>query len=502
MSAPLPGSLEALRLRHGARLRWWMLLSVMIGAMAAAMASTIVNVAVADMSRAFTLTPARAQWLSASFMATMTMGMLTTPWLMQRLGYRRAAISGVLLLMAGALLGGLSPWFGLVMAMRAVEGLAAGILQPIPAIIVMRAFAPGEQGRAMGLFSFGVVLAPAVGPSIGGVLVEWFGWRSIFFVVLPLGLVALPLLQRFLPINAPGGAMPGPGRRFDLPGLVLLSAAMLSLLNGLVHLHDPTPGLWLGLLGSASAAWLAFAAWQRRTPDPLLPPGIFRHGQLALGSAVGFFYGMALFGSTYLVPVFMLSGLHLPPSQAGAVLLPAGLMLALTSPVGGRLADRYPVHLIIVAGLVLMALSFMGTGQVGLGSGLLLIVGWTVIGRIGLGLILPSLNVSALRAVAPEHLSSGASAINFVRQLGGTVGISLVGVILEWRLAARGLDPADLATPSATALGAFQETFIALAALTVIAMVPAWRMQDRPAVNADGPVEERPKAASPPPHGG
>lgn len=480
MTAPLPGSLEALRRRHGARLRWWMLLSVMLAAMSAGMASTIVNVAVADMSHAFHLTPARAQWLSASFMAAMTMGMLTTPWLMQRLGYRRAAISGVLLLMVGALLGGLSPWFGLVMAMRAVEGLAAGILQPIPAIIVMRAFAPGEQGRAMGLFSFGVVLAPAVGPSIGGVLVEGFGWRSIFFVVLPLGLTALPLLQRFLPINAPGGAMPGPGRRFDLTGFALLSAAMLLLLNGLVHLHDPTPGLWLALLGSASLTGLAFGAWQRRTPAPLLPPGIFRHGQLALGSAVGFFYGAALFGCTYLVPVFMLSGLHLLPSQAGAVLLPAGLMLALTSPVGGRLTDRYPVHRVIVAGLALMALSFVGSGQVPLDNGLLLITAWTILGRIGFGLILPSLNVSALRGVPPEHLSSGASAINFVRQLGGTVGISLVGVMLEWRLAARGLDPTDLTAPSVAALGAFNETFLALAAMMVIAMVPAWQMR-RPA---------------------
>jgi len=484
LSAPPPGSIDALRQRYGTRLRWWMLLSVMLGTMASVMASTIVNVAVPDMSRAFTLTPARAQWLSASFMATMTLGMLTTPWLMQRLGFRRCAESAVVLLMVGGILGGLSPWFGLVMAMRAVEGLAAGILQPIPAIIIMRAFAPGEQGRAMGLFGFGVVLAPAVGPSIGGVLVEWFGWRSIFFVVVPLCLVALPLVRRFLPTTAPGGVAPGPGRPFDAPGFALLAAALLLLLNGLVHLHDPAPATAALLLGGALVAGAAFAWWQRRTDEPLLRPDVFVHGQLGTGSVVAFFYGMALFGSTYLVPVFMQSGLHLPPSQAGAVLFPAGVVLALTNPVAGRMADRFPVRVLIIVGLVLMSLSFAGMRWVVLGTALAVITGWAVIGRIGLGLILPSLNLGSLRGVPPAHLSAGASAVNFVRQLGGTVGVSLVGVVLEWRLAARGLDPAAIGSASGAALDAFHETFLALAATMAVAVLAAWRMRPRDVASA------------------
>lgn len=480
-AVPLPGSIDALRQRYGTRLRWWMLLSVMIGTMASVMASTIVNVAVPDMSREFTLTPARAQWLSASFMATMTMGMLTTPWLMQRLGFRRAAMSALVMLMTGGILGGLSPWFGLVMAMRAVEGMAAGILQPIPAIIIMRAFAPGEQGRAMGLFGFGVVLAPAVGPSIGGVLVEWFGWRSIFFVVVPLCLIALPLVQRFLPSTAPGGVAPGPGRRFDLPGFALLAAALLLLLNGLVHLHGAAPGTAALLLGGAVIAGLAFGWRQHHTAEPLLRPGIFLHGQLGTGSVVAFFYGMALFGSTYLVPVFMQSGLHLPPSQAGAVLFPAGVVLAIANLTAGRMADRFPVRGLIIIGLGLMSLSFAGMRWVVLGSTLTAIMGWAVLGRVGLGMILPSLNLGALRGVPPEQLSSGASAVNFVRQLGGTVGVSLVGVVLEWRLAARGLDPAALGTASNAALAAFHETFLALAATMAVAIAAAWRMRPRAA---------------------
>jgi predicted MFS family arabinose efflux permease len=119
----------------------------------------------------------------------------------------------VLLLMVGGLCGGLSQWFGLILAMRVAEGLAAGVLQPIPAIVILHAFERHEQGKAMGIFGFGVVLAPAVGPSVGGLLVEWWGWRSIFFVVVPFCVLALFLSRRYLPIAAPGRARDQSARR-------------------------------------------------------------------------------------------------------------------------------------------------------------------------------------------------------------------------------------------------------------------------------------------------
>ena len=208
---PHPHSRAALERRFGPRYRWLVLLTVMIGTMASIMASTIINVAVPDMSRVFALGQERAQWLSAGFMAAMTLSMLTTPWLLERFGYRRTYIGAVLLLACGGVAGGLSRWFELVLAMRVAEGLAAGVLQPIPAIIIMRAFDSGERGRATGIFGFGVVLAPAIGPSVGGVLVEWFGWRSIFFVVTPFCLIAMAMARRYLPIGARPAALRSAG---------------------------------------------------------------------------------------------------------------------------------------------------------------------------------------------------------------------------------------------------------------------------------------------------
>jgi len=460
-------SRAALAKRFGPGYRWRVLATVMIGTVASIMASTIVNVAAPDMSRVFGLGQDRAQWLSAGFMGAMTLSMLTTPWLLARYGYRHTYIGAVALLMAGGIVGGLSQWFDLVLAMRVTEGLAAGVLQPIPAIIILHAFAAGERGKAMGLFGFGVVLAPAVGPSFGGVLVEWFGWRSIFFVVTPFCAIAIAMAQRYLPIGAPGGApISRAGGRLDVVGLGLIAVAVLALLNGMVHLHGDTIELGLALVACSIVATIGFVLHQRRGARPLMALGLFGHRIFTMGGAVAFIYGMALFGSTYLVPVFMQEALHLPPSQAGAVLLPAGLVLAATIPVAGRFADRIAVGKMVIAGLALLAASFYLMLGVGLATSLLLIMVWTVVGRIGLGIIMPSLNLGAMVGLPHGLISHGSSTINFLRQLGGAVGIGLVGNFLEWRLHTHATAP----------IAAYHETFALVGTITAAAIVAASRM--------------------------
>lgn len=472
---------EELQQRHGANYRWWVLLTVMIGTVASIMSATIVNVAVPDMSRVFTLGQERAQWMSAGFMAAMTVSMLTTPWLLERYGYRRTYVAVVLLLMAGGIGGGLGWSFEWVLAMRVAEGLAAGVLQPIPGIIIMHAFGREEQGKAISVFGMGVVLAPAVGPSVGGVLVEAFGWRSIFFVVVPFCLAAVVLARRYLPHGAPGGAPVNRDRqRFDLGGLALMSLAILSLLNGMVHLHGDNAAAGLGLLALSGATLAVFIVHQRRSKHPLLRLTLFTHPQFAFGGCVAFIYGAALFASTYLVPVFMQIALGLPPSQAGAVLLPAGLVLAGTIAVAGRLQDRVPVHRLVSFGLVLLALSFALMIGVGRGTALWVIASWAIVGRIGLGFVLPSLNLGAMRGLPTTLISQGSSSINFLRQLGGAVGVSTAGIFLEWRLHAHAA-PLQAGTSSPGELAAFHETFALLAVVTALAVAAAWRMRAPPA---------------------
>ena len=476
-----------LQARYGERFRWLLLLSVMIGTMASIMSSTIINVAIPDMSHYFLLGQDRAQWVSSGFMVAMTVSMLTTPWLLARYGYRHTYVGTMLLLMVGGIVGGFANNFGLVLAARVAEGLAAGVVQPIPAIIIMRAFAPHEQGRASGLFGMGVVLAPAIGPSIGGVLVDLFGWRSIFFMVVPFCLLSLWMAYRYVPTTSPGGAMANrKGAGLDWRGLLMGAVGTLCLLNGMVELHGRNTQQAVALLLAAAAIFVAFVWWQRHLSAkglaPLMNLALFAYRPFAMGSVVAFIYGTALFGSTYLLPVYMQLGLNLSASHVGTILLPAGLVLAVTIAGVGRLADKQPTWLLVSIGLALLSASFALMSTLTLVTGLWALVALSILGRVGLGFILPSLNLGSLRPLPESLLSQGSSAINFARMLGGAIGVSLCGIVLEWRLAVHG-DSLTNASSSPARLAAFNESFLMLAALCALAMLAAWQLR-APAIHA------------------
>jgi EmrB/QacA subfamily drug resistance transporter len=463
-------TLEQLRERYGARYKWLVLTTVMIGTMASILASTIVNVAVPDLSRYFTLGQERAQWVSAGFMQAMTLSMLTTPWFLLRFGLRRTYSGAVLLLLAGGVIGGFSVNYPMLLAMRVAEGLAAGILQPIPAIVVFRAFDVSERGKAMGIFGFGVVLAPALGPSVGGFLVELFGWRSIFFVVVPFCLLVLVMTRRLLAVNSP---MMGETEPLDWKGLLLAGVCIVSALNGLVQLHhELLPAI--GLVALGAAAFVVFVRYQLRAEHGLMKMQLFHYRQFAMGALVAFIYGAGLFGSTYLLPVYMQMALHYAPSQAGLILLPAGIVLAGTIVLAGRLTDSVAPNVLVSIGLALLALSL---GLMAIGSratGYFTLMAWAIIGRVGLGFVLPALSLGSLRGVESALIAQGSSTINFLRQLGGAIGVSLVGIVLEWRLAAQQAEGGER-------LAAFNQTFLLVALLCGLAVLAAWRMREAPA---------------------
>ena len=465
-------SLAALRERYGPNHRWWVLVTVMIGHMAALMAATTINVAVPAISRQFALGQQQAQWLATCFMGAMTVSMLCTPWLLQRLGYRRCYAVMLSLLGAGGLAGGLSPNIEMVLVMRSVEGLAAGVLQTIPAVVIMHAFAKHEQGRAMGLFGFGTVLAPALGPSVGGLLMVWFGWRAIFFFVLPFCLVSGVMAYRCLPHNAPGGTeVNRHARPPDAASLLMLAATLALMLNGLVGLQSDSPG-WGGLqLAAAVALAAGFVVRQRRVAAPLMLMSLYSLPVFRRTAVVAAIYGAGLFGSTYLLPVFMMVALGMPASAVGSVLLPAGIALALTIPLAGRLADRAPLYRTLTLGLLAMTASFAVMTGVGALTSVGWITLWAVLGRIGLGCVIPSLSLSAMRVVDLPRVAAAASTMNFLRQLGGAVGVNLVGILLALRL------ETHAALGQAGVLRAFHEVFLLMALLMAAAALAAWQMR-------------------------
>jgi predicted MFS family arabinose efflux permease len=201
-----------------------------------------------------------------------------------------------------------------------------------------------------------------------------------------------------------------------------------------------------------------------------------------MGTVVAIIYGSALFGSTYLLPVFLQLGLSLSASHVGTLMMPAGLILALTIAVVGRYSNIYPTHQFLSIGLILLALSFALMYWIDLNSALGWLVGLAIAGRIGLGFILPSLNMGAMRSLPSEQIAQGASTINFLRMLGGACGVSLCGIALEWRISAHG-DQLTNATTSVARLDAFHEVFVALGLICALALWAAWQIRpdDHPA---------------------
>ena len=483
---------QDLRDLYGERFRWYVLLAVMVGTMASIISSTIFNVAIPAMSHHFDLGQSRAQWVTSSFMVATTVAMLTTPWLLARYGYRNTYLGAVLVLMAGGIGGGFSADYNLVLLARVVEGFAAGVIQPIPAIIILHAFQPNEQGRANGLFGMGIVLAPAIGPSVGGLLVDWMGWRSVFFMVVPLCLASLWLGLKFVPVNAPGGASADrKGQTLDWLGLGVATTGTVCLLNGLVALNSAGWQQSVVLLAVALVCLPVFIAWQRRMiatgAKPLMDLRLFACKPFAAGCIVAFIYGTALFGSTYLLPVFMQLGLSYSASVVGTTMLPAGLVLGAVIALAGRMADRTPVHLLVMGGLVLLALSFVLTGLLQPTSPLWWLVGYTVLGRIGLGFILPSLTLGSMRPLDKSMISQGSSTISFLRMLGGAAGVSLCGIFLDWRVTDYAAQSLALDISAAERIAAFRDTFCMLAAVCVLAAMAARQLRSNAAPQAQSP---------------
>jgi MFS family permease len=252
----------------------------------------------------------------------------------------------------------------------------------------------------------------------------------------------------------------------------MLAGALTLLLNVAVvgHRDGFASARALGLTAAGLALAAAFIGWEIRSRAPLLPIGLFRHRPFAAASVVAFAYGIGLFGTTYLVPVFAQDIAHYDAAMAGYLLAPPGIALAVAIAAGGRLTDRLQPAPIVIAGLALFALSSLLLAFSGAATGFVLLALWLVVGRAGLGMLIPALNVGAVQSLTGSELAYASAAVNFVRQLGGAIGVNLLAVVLEWRSAMVG--PGDPARP-------FHECFAIVTLAFALAIIPAWSIRSR-----------------------
>ena len=412
--------------------RGWVVATVMIGSVATMAAATIINVAFPALLREFHVGHDSLQWIATGFLAATTSTMLATAWLVESFGQRMTFLVTLTAFLAASLLGAVAWNTDALIAARVLQGAATGIMQPLCMIALFEAFPPHRRGAAMGMFGFGVVLVPAIGPSIGGLLVEAFGWRSIFLMPVPFCVAALPLASRFLSAHP----VPGAGKPFDWTGSALLAAALIALLNVSVIGHRMG---WnsLALAGTVVLTVVlaaAFIGWEFRARVPLLALRLFAVRGFRSAALVSFAYGVGLFGTTYLIPVFVQDVAAYTPAQAGYLLLWPGVLLGVTIVLAGRVTDRVDPRWLVALGLALFALSSVLLVFSGAHTSFVVLALWLIIGRVGLGMIIPALNVGAVQTLAPEHIAYAASTVNFVRQLGGAIRVNLLAVLLEWRL--------------------------------------------------------------------
>lgn len=478
MRLPEPPTLEQLSQRFGAGHRWIVLSVVGIGICAGLLEASAFNVAMPALARDFHLGQGLAQWAMTGFMAAMALAMLPAPWLLERAGFRRVFLGAVLLLIISSLAGrfGAGLGFGFVVFVRVVQGIATGVLMPLGLLVLLRLFPVEVQGRASGLLTFGIAVTPAVAPAFGGMLIDRFGWPSIFILGLPFGLLAMVLGLLLLP-----RAQLSSSRRFDWFGASLLSAASVVLIIGVTGLPQLGPNAQLASLGIALVLALGYAWHARRAKSPLFGLDLFRDRNFAMGTLVSFTYGFGLFGSTYLIPVFMQDALHYSASAAGSALIPGGVALVLSTPVAGRLSDSYSPRHVIVSGLALFGISFAALAWLGGGISYAELIVTTVIGRIGLGLILPALNLGAVRSLRSDQMAQSTVVVSYMRQMGGVLGIAAVAVFVAWR------EDAYSARPDGVAM-AYAQGFALLGVLVLAALVAATRMRDVGAIKSESRV--------------
>ncbi|WP_185803946.1 DHA2 family efflux MFS transporter permease subunit [Pontivivens nitratireducens] len=503
--------------RYGAAYKWFATGTIMIATISVVLSTTIVNVAIPAVMGAFGISAVQAQWISTGFLAAMTATMLLADWANRAFGMRLTLSASMGVFLAGSVLGGVAPNETVLTLARVVQGAAAGVVQPLAMIMLFKVFPPDKRGAAMGIYGVGVVLAPALGPWIGGVLMDAFDWRFVFYLCLPFAGLAILLSNIFLPTREESGPMPP----FDFIGVSILSiflAVLLSTLTNAQRLGWDSNVILSGFTISVVSA-ISFIAWEMYTAKPMLDMRLFKNFAFSSASVIAFIMGAGLFGSTYLLPVFVQQIQGMTPTQAGLLLMPSGFAMLLVFPIAGRLSDKVSAPIMIAIGMAVFAGSSWLMASANVHTAFWTLAWWTVLSRVGLGLVFPAISSGALKVLPVHLLGQGSGASNFIRQLGGAFGVNLLSVFIERRtimhadafaatqtsdnsttmellgqvaglLHTSGLPDSQLMPAAASFLGqtvmiqssnaAFQDGFLVVCGIFLLALIPTWFMWRAP----------------------
>jgi len=415
--------------------KWAVLAAVGVGTFMSALDGSIVNTLLPTLGAALSADVDEIQWVVTVYLLVVSGLLLIVGRLGDLRGHKDVYLAGFAGFAASSALCGLASTVPALVAFRAFQALSAAMLFANAPAILTAAFPPEERGRALGLQAVMTYLGLSVGPPLGGLLATHLGWRSIFFVNVPVGLLGVWLTQRSIARDKPAGTPP----RFDVAGAALFFVGLLSLLLALNQGHAwgwGSPAV-LGLLAAAAALLTAFLRLERRLAHPMLDLALFRSPVFSGAVFSASLSYVAQFAVLFLLP-FYLRSRGLGPAQAGLVLTAQPLVMMLTAPLAGALSDRVGTRPLVVAGLAVLAAGLLGLSFLGPETPLAAVAGGMAVCGLGFGAFVAPNNSRLLGAAPPQRRGIASGVLAAARNVGMVLGVGLAGAVFTTVLARRG----------------------------------------------------------------
>jgi EmrB/QacA subfamily drug resistance transporter len=400
----------------------WVIALTGIGSLMVALDTLVVSTALSTIRIDLDASVEQLEWTSNAYNLSFAVLLITAAALGDRFGRRRCYALGLGLFTAASAACALAPSIDWLIATRAVQGAGAALVMPIGLALLSSAFPPDKRGAAIGLFSAVTGLAVASGPFIGGLIVQGVAWEWIFWVNVPVGLIAIPLvLLRMRESRGPEGQL-------DLIGLALFTGAAFGIVWALVSGNSQgwtSPEVVTGFVAGALLG-VAFVAWQTRTPAPMVPLTLFRSPSFAWGNGAMFFTFASLFGAVFFFAQLLQTGLGYGPLATGVRLLPWTGMFLIVAPIAGTLADRFGERPFVFVGLLLQATGLIWIAMIAapdLAYGRLVVP--MVIAGIGVSMAIPAAQNSVVGSMSLDHVGKASGVNSMMRELGGVFGIAL-----------------------------------------------------------------------------
>jgi EmrB/QacA subfamily drug resistance transporter len=408
--------------------KWWTLGAVSVGLFMIMLDNTVVNVALPSMRSALHMSLSELEWVVAGYALTFAAFMLIGGKLADFIGRRLVFMIGLAVFTGASLACGLASNGGFLIGARIVQGLGGALMNPATLSIIAATFAPRERGRAIGIWAGVSAMALAIGPLVGGLLTEHVNWNWIFFINVPVGLAGLLLAPALIDESRDTTA----DQRLDLPGLATSALGLFALTYAFIEANSNGwgSGRIVGAFVIAAASLVAFVLLERHQRAPMLDLSLFRNRTFGGANAAMLFVGLAMFGTFFYVSLYMQNVLHYSPVQAGASFLPMTILIILIAPRAGALTDRVGSRWLVGIGMTLLAVMLFYYTTLGANETFWALLPGLLIGGIGMGMTMTPVTAAAMSAVSVDKAGVGSAVLNSARQVGGSLGIAVMGAIV------------------------------------------------------------------------